>query len=99
MPPILIALDKADGGSCPIDRADLLVPAFVLALLLVGGFALGTWVGGMFTAACCRYLAAKVGGSVVGWPLVGAYGAIANGGHFVEPIIVDRIEGLIASTA
>jgi phenylacetate-CoA ligase len=22
-------------------------------------FALGTWVGGMFTAACCRYLAAK----------------------------------------
>jgi len=26
-------------------------------------FALGTWVGGMFTAACCRYLAAK------GYPL------------------------------
>jgi penicillin-binding protein 1A len=24
--------------------------------------------------------------------MVGAYGAIANGGHFVEPIVVDRIE-------
>ncbi|MGH6929239.1 MAG: phenylacetate--CoA ligase family protein, partial [Dongiaceae bacterium] len=27
--------------------------------LAVVCFALGTWVGGMFTAACCRYLAAK----------------------------------------
>ena len=27
--------------------------------LAVVCFALGTWVGGMFTAACCRHLAAK----------------------------------------
>jgi phenylacetate-CoA ligase len=32
--------------------------------LAVVCFALGTWVGGMFTAACCRYLAAK------GYPIV-----------------------------
>src|SRR3546814_13374610 len=27
--------------------------------LAVVCFALGTWIGGMFTAACCRHLAAK----------------------------------------
>ncbi len=32
--------------------------------LVVIGFALGTWVGGMYTAACCRHLATK------GYPLM-----------------------------
>ena len=38
------------------------------------------------------YAFAVIFGICYGGEMVGAYGAIANGGHFVEPIVVDRIE-------
>jgi phenylacetate-CoA ligase len=50
--------------------------------LAVVCFALGTWVGGMYTAACCRHLAAK------GYPVV-----VATPGNNTEEIlrVVDEL--------